>query len=768
MQKIFFIIYLSALVGGMIFAQNKSIGTWQLHLPLSNSNSIAQSSDFVYSSTGQSVLKYDKSSKTVEILDKTNSLSETGISKIAFDKLTSTLVILYVSGAIDLLNEKDNSMYTISDIKTKTISGSKSLNNVFFDEGLAYVSTGFGVQVLDLEKKEFKEAYYIGATGNNIECNDVAIYNGNIYVVTSEGLKFISKNNVGILNYVNWQNVNTTGLIPNQRPQWVEVFNNKLFLLQKDSLYAFDGISWSNFGSEKYWTAIDLYASADELILTQWKDSVGTYLGNRILKYSKSMTSQVYSSNELFRPVQYISETASDFYVADFWKGLLHGINNDVVDISGNSPKTNNAFALSIDNSRLFVAGGSYDGSFNYTFNGSGYSVYIDKWWSSFDQYNTGGLQDVFDIISITPDKKSSKVYLSSLLNGLIVIDGAAFNLYNSANSILEGAIGDPRSRVSDVKIDQDANVFILNNSAPNPIKAIDKNGNWHIITGSPGVLGLKRMIIDQNNQLWITNKGTPSMMVVDRGDIETPTDDKSITLSTSVGDGALPNETVYVMAEDVDGDIWVGTGAGIAVFYCASGILSGTGRCDAQRILVQRDGYNEYLFEKQAVRALAVDGANRKWVGTPNGLWLISADGKDELLNFNVTNSPLPANDIYDIAIDHKTGEVYIATSAGLISYQGDATLGGDKHEDVLVFPNPVRPDYSGPIAIKGLVNDANIKITDIAGGLIWQGKANGGEGIWDGKNYSGEKAKTGIYLVYSLSNDGKDHYCAKIAFIK
>jgi hypothetical protein len=255
--------------------------------------------------------------------------------------------------------------------------------------------------------------------------------------------------------------------------------------------------------------------------------------------------------------------------------------------------------------------------------------------------------------------------------------------------------------------------------------------------------------------------------MVVDKGDITTPTDDKAIAFTTSVGSGALPSEFINDLVEDLEGDIWLATAAGIGVFYCSSSVLSSSNRCDAQKILVQRDGYNEYLFEKQLVRAIAIDGANRKWVGTTSGLWLISADGKDEILNFNASNSPLPSSDIYDIAVDDKTGIVYIATEGGLVSYQGDATLGGEEHTDVLVYPNPVRPDYTGPIAVKGLVNDANIKITDVSGGLIWQGKANGGQAIWDGKNYNGEKAKTGIYLVYSLSNDGKEHYCAKIAFI-
>jgi hypothetical protein len=749
-------------------AQNNSIGTWQMHLPLNASNSIAVSSDYVYSSTGSSILKYNRSDESVEIFDKTNGLNELLITKIAYDKTTKSLVILYTNSVIDILDEKENSIYSINDIKNKTVAGDKTLNDVYFNNGLAYISTGFSVQVLDLIKKEFKEAYYIGNTGGNILCLDFTIYNNTFYAATQSGLKSISINNPGILNYVNWQNISTSGAIPNQVPQKLEIFNNKLYLILSDTLYTYDGTSWSKIGAEKYWTTKDMTSTDSELLLTQWRDSSTIISDKRILKYNTSMTASSYSLNTMFRPLQAISLGADDYFIADLWRGLTKVKSSNISLVNLNSPDTKNAFAISIQNSNLYVANGSYDGSVNYTFTLGGYAIFIDRWWNNFNVYNTPVLADVYDIVSVTPDEKSKKIYCSSLFSGLIVIDENNGNvLYNKDNSILEYALGDARSRVTDTKIDKEGNVFILNNSAPNPIKAIDKNGNWHTINGVPGVLGLKKMIVDQYGQLWITVRGSTSLMVVDKGDITTPTDDKAIAFTTSVGSGALPSEFINDLVEDLEGDIWLATAAGIGVFYCSSSVLSSSNRCDAQKILVQRDGYNEYLFEKQLVRAIAIDGANRKWVGTTSGLWLISADGKDEILNFNASNSPLPSSDIYDIAVDDKTGIVYIATEGGLVSYQGDATLGGEEHTDVLVYPNPVRPDYTGPIAVKGLVNDANIKITDVSGGLIWQGKANGGQAIWDGKNYNGEKAKTGIYLVYSLSNDGKEHYCAKIAFI-
>ena len=124
--------------------------------------------------------------------------------------------------------------------------------------------------------------------------------------------------------------------------------------------------------------------------------------------------------------------------------------------------------------------------------------------------------------------------------------------------------------------------------------------------------------------------------------------------------------------------------------------------------------------------------------------------------------------NTIYvsgQIPIDPATGEVFVATTGGMVSYQGDAISDCTDCEDkALVYPNPVKPDYEGPIAIKGLTDRAYVKITDIAGNLIYQGKANGCQMIWDGKNYKGERTKSGVYLVFSSTDLGKEKKVAKI----
>lgn len=244
---------------------------------------------------------------------------------------------------------------------------------------------------------------------------------------------------------------------------------------------------------------------------------------------------------------------------------------------------------------------------------------------------------------------------------------------------------------------------------------------------------------------------------------LDDPSDDVSRILTTGIGTGNLPATDINCIAEDGEGNMWIGTEQGVAVFYCPGSVLTTNG-CDADQIKVERDGYIGYLFGTESVRAIAVDAANRKWIGTTNGVWLVSEDGKTEVLKFNTTNSPLPDNQITDIAINDATGEVFIGTVKGLVSYQGDAMKECDDCDGALVYPNPVRPDYNGPIAIKGLTENAYVKITDISGTLVYQGKANGSQMVWDGKGYNGNRAKSGVYLVFSSTDLGKERKVAKI----
>ena len=255
--------------------------------------------------------------------------------------------------------------------------------------------------------------------------------------------------------------------------------------------------------------------------------------------------------------------------------------------------------------------------------------------------------------------------------------------------------------------------------------------------------------------------------LMVYNGAATVPNASNTKKLSTAVGTGALPSTNVFCLAEDNDGEIWVGTDKGIAVFYSPSTVFAGE-NFDSQQILIEQDGQVQILLETELIQAIAIDDANRKWIATVNsGVFLMSADGTKQIHHFDESNSPLFSNDVKSIVINHKTGEVFFGTTKGLVSFRGTAAEGFEFFTDVYSFPNPVKHAYEGPIAIKGLVTNSTLKITDISGTLVYETVSEGGQAIWYGKNFNGERVATGVYMVFCTNEDGTKKALTKILFV-
>jgi ligand-binding sensor domain-containing protein len=230
------------------------------------------------------------------------------------------------------------------------------------------------------------------------------------------------------------------------------------------------------------------------------------------------------------------------------------------------------------------------------------------------------------------------------------------------------------------------------------------------------------------------------------------------------------PISFVFSIAEDLDGNIWVGTDQGPVIYFNPEKIFDAD--LKASRIKIPKnDGTNlaDYLLKTETITSIAVDGANRKWLGTASsGVYLLSADGTTQIKNFNELNSPLLSNSIVSLAVDNKTGEVWFGTSKGVQSFRGDATTGGEKFTKVYSFPNPVREDFKGNVTITGLIKDSEIRITDISGNLVYSTVSDGGQATWDLNTYNGHRVATGVYLIFCASKDGSQSYVTKMLVIK
>jgi ligand-binding sensor domain-containing protein len=341
---------------------------------------------------------------------------------------------------------------------------------------------------------------------------------------------------------------------------------------------------------------------------------------------------------------------------------------------------------------------------------------------------------------------------------------GAKTKCYTQYNSLLQsaGASGTSRTAIGGSAFDGNGNLWICNYDANAPIAVLKADGVLRNFSAAP-TNNLLRVAVDQNGYKWFVIGFNSGVLVYDSGaDIDSPADDRYRLLTTS--NTVLPTNTVNSLAVDLEGDVWIGTQQGAVSFECGSNVFDEN--CKGTRRIVTIDDFNGYLLETEEVRAIAVDGANRKWFGTNNGIFVQSANGDEQLALYTETNSPLFDNAITDIAVDAETGEVWIGTEGGLQSLRGEATAGGTINSpEPYAYPNPVRPDYDGPIAIYGLARDANVKITDITGNLVYEGTALGGQAIWNGRDYLGRRAASGVYLIFATSSETFDQPDAVIA---
>jgi ligand-binding sensor domain-containing protein len=326
---------------------------------------------------------------------------------------------------------------------------------------------------------------------------------------------------------------------------------------------------------------------------------------------------------------------------------------------------------------------------------------------------------------------------------------GVPAKCFNKNNSILQdaGASGTNRTAIGGMAFDEDKNLWISNYDANFPIAVRKPDGTFRNFTNS-FANNLLQVAVDQNGYKWFVVGFNGGLLAYDSGkDLDSPADDRYRLFTTS--NSLLPSNTVISLAVDLEGEVWVGTQQGVVSFDCGSSTFT---TCKGSLRTVTVDDFGGYLLETEEVRSIAVDGANRKWFGTTNGIFVQSPDGREQVARFTTTNSPLFDNAITDLAIDPKSGEVWIGTEKGLQSLRAEAVVGGRVNTPApYAYPNPVQPGYDGPIAIYGLARDANVKITDVAGNLVFEGKALGGQAVWDGRDYLGRRAASGVYLIFA-----------------
>jgi streptogramin lyase len=324
----------------------------------------------------------------------------------------------------------------------------------------------------------------------------------------------------------------------------------------------------------------------------------------------------------------------------------------------------------------------------------------------------------------------------------------------------LEGFNNTNEVKIGGITFDNSGNLWITNARSSKVLAVKTPKNKWYsyTINSLKNTETIGDIIVDENNFKWITlGKSSGIVVFDDNNTLDNAFDDNSKWLT-------FPNNvTVSTAVEDKKGYIWFGTEEGIYVNFQPHKIF--TSSTAGERIVVSDGTFAENLLENEKILAIAVDGADRKWITTEGaGVFLVSANGKEQLEHFTAENSPLLSNNVRTVAINQNTGEIFFGTDKGIISYKGTATETKKDFSEVLVFPNPVPEGYAGNIGIKGLVDNSNVKITDLQGALVFENEANGGQFVWNGLNFEGQRVVTGVYLVFVTNKDGEQTMATKI----
>lgn len=748
------------------WAQHTPTFEWKHHVSYNEGVGVAPFKDVVYCAFKNAVIEYDISESSYEEYTSVNYLSDLDITAIKSDN-NKYVLIGYSNGNLDLIY--NNTFYNLPEILNGNQSGNKSIKDVFFKDDQAYVISGIGVVLYDLKKREVKDYFRPTTTG---EVNDMVVYNDSIYVATNSGIYKINESYPFLADVSAWQLHQVFGSSNNAKFNQLETNGTELYTILNSDTYLRDSCILVTSNSA---IGVSSQSGMENPKLTAYDQNVIASGGSHIYQLNLGV-----STLDFFDYVGSNSTNIANaaqhkglFWVADKRVGFAKGVNswsNNIINV--NSPYSSSVYGIAASQDRVVVAGG---GLFKYTentYNSSGFYTYHSGSWNNFNVLNStliSGKGYDYSGAAINPNNSSEYFVFGQSGQALVrVVDGQISDIYEPGNSTLDSVTNYNDVRIGGVEIDDDGYTWVGNSFSTTPLKLKDPNGVWYQASLGSSMSGsiIYDVNIDYFDMKWISSK-SGGIAVYDHNRTQTDfSDDQYINITSS--NANLPSNTVYCTRMDFDGEVWIGTAEGLAVIYNATDVFSDNANLEASRILVQKENDVEILLGTNAIIDIEIDGANRKWIVVEqSGVICLSPDGTEELYSFNEDNSPLVSNNVTDIEIDHITGEIYIATDKGLMSFRADATQSDNEFESVKVFPNPVLPDFDGSVTVNGLGFNSHVNITDVSGNLVYETTSNGGTVTWNCKTVTGERVPTGVYLFWAGQNEDKGRKVAKVLVV-
>ena len=718
----------------------------------------------IYGVAQNSLFSYDPTANEVVTITTVN-----GLLGDEIDALTVTdnfMVIGYSNGVLGIHKLMDGSVTLDSSIKRNLSieTKDKTIHSFLVDDQTLYLSTGYGISIYDLSTNRFVDSYFFGVNNSAIQVNQTALVGEFLYAATEEGLYKANTSDPKLVLESAWNKIadgqwKSVGLVKNAILGVVQSGSQVIcYGLNDDIATEHQRISGELLGVE---------VSESELVLS---------FSNTVLSFDESQSIRTLASTSgLLTGQKFTSATTvgNELFIGTSGGGLLLYNLSEIRVISPSGPLMNDIFEISVlPNEELWIAHGAFNRYYNpYPLNAYGISHRSGGSWQNLPFSTLLGAQSV---VSVVPNPiNSSQVFACAMHHGLLEInDGLVTYLWNQTNSGLESL--DPleinenpnyRSvRIRNVAFDSKGSMWSITSFVGKGLKKRTVNGDWESVDLTSLIQinrasGYSKLVISPNDEIYF---GSANYGLIGYSEIN----GSPVLRSLDVSDN-LPTADVRSIALDFDNNLWIGTTEGLRVLYNASRLFTQS-NLSVSPLIINEGGNVGELLANQFINAIEINGNNQKWVATDGaGVFLFSEDGKSTLQHFTKDNSPLPTNSVRSLAYEPLSGKIYMGTPNGLVAFQGNAYAPSKNLDEVEVYPNPIRPGYTGLLTIRGLKADCVVKITDIVGNAVFESTSTGGSVQWDLRSFADKRVRSGVYLIFVTTNDGLDSAVEKVMII-
>jgi len=729
---------------------------------------ISQGDNKIFVGAENAVFTYDLSTQQIETLSTVNGLSGEFITTVHYSEAFKLLIIGYENGLIEIVKDGEENILKVVDILEKqTIPPDrKRINNFNEYNGKIYIATEYGISVYDLERLEFGDTYFIGDGGSQINIVQTTVQEPYIFAASvSNGMRRAIVADDNLIDYQNWTTIMGGGF------RAMEKLGNELYASNRSNAILRFTPQGNTTVVQTFNSEVQKFRLADDLLTITTKNSIHAY--------SEGFVEQSSVTNVQGFQLDLLSGYGfgNNFYLGTAEDGLLivpFG-SSQPTQILPNGPIRNRPFALDASPGQLWVSFGEVDSDFNpYPLSRYGVSHLKDTLWNNihYEDLSAAVGGEPTDLVKVTINPENQEeVFMSSFEKGLLkIVDDTPTILYNETNSALDKAIIgsiDAGIRIYGSQFDGQGNLWFVQSKLDEGLIKLTPGGQFQKIDISNIINPVSELAL---NKLAISREGSIFFGTYSNGLIGyNPRTDSFNRIDKGAGAGNLPSTVVRALAFDAQNRLWIGTLRGLRVLYSPGSFFDQGVTPESQAIIILENGVAQELLFEQSITDIEVDGSNNKWIATATaGVFYLSPNGQETLLRFTKDNSPLPTNNVQDIAIDPFTGVVYFATTQGLVAYRGTATAPSDNLENVHAFPNPVRPGFHGNVTIDGLTARANVKITDINGSLVFEETSEGGSVLWDTSAFGKYKVRSGVYLVLVTTDDSVETKVSKIMIIR